>query len=363
MIFIVHAGDLQDISTGGISEFVKGFVQTNPENITVLGVDARNRPSSQVDSIGHLLHRRLVSLQYTVMLTKWIWHHRPEISPEDIFFVQRPEYIVPFLLFRRFHVMLAVHGSLQDIELAYRGVNRYIHRLLQNAAVRRAHTVFVFRRSGGEERQMGNSLKPVRRLPIGVDRMWGASTQGWQTPLKGNGTLTIGYVGRLSERQKRVLVLVPLIKELLSRGWDVRCLVVGDGPDRARLMRLARDEGVGDAFRFEGEVRDRQNVARLMRTCDVGVIPSRFEGVCLVGLEYLHLGIPIVATRCGDIPYYLSPECGLTVDAESTEICQQLADAVDHVLRHLATFKPRVPEDYYAEYAYGLLAEEMSRSL
>jgi glycosyltransferase involved in cell wall biosynthesis len=72
----------------------------------------------------------------------------------------------------------------------------------------------------------------------------------------------IVYVGRLSP-EKLVEDLVLMMAELKPDG--LRLVVVGDGPSRAALERLARDEGVADAVVFTGTVPNEDLPPRLKR--------------------------------------------------------------------------------------------------
>lgn len=75
-----------------------------------------------------------------------------------------------------------------------------------------------------------------------------------------------------------------------------RCLVAGDGPERANLEQLAVAHGLQHRVVFLGQRRD---VPRLMRACDLSVLPSDKEGFSNTVLESLAAGLPVVATDVG----------------------------------------------------------------
>lgn len=70
----------------------------------------------------------------------------------------------------------------------------------------------------------------------------------------------------------------------------------GDGPERDCLMELARDLGLESRVRFLGE---RQDIPRLLASCDLFVLPSLFEGLPMSVLEAMAAVKPIVATNVG----------------------------------------------------------------
>jgi len=74
--------------------------------------------------------------------------------------------------------------------------------------------------------------------------------------------------------------------------------IVGDGPERTDLQRLANGLGAADRVRFVGW---QENPLPSMAQADVIVIPSRYEGLPNVLLEALCLAKPTIVTRCSPI--------------------------------------------------------------
>jgi len=83
---------------------------------------------------------------------------------------------------------------------------------------------------------------------------------------------------------------------------ELRFVVVGDGPERPRLQRLAEELGVPTAFLGH---RANEEVSGLVAAMDVLVCSSRFEGMPLAVLEWMAAGKAIVASRVGGIPALL----------------------------------------------------------
>ncbi|HVL88404.1 MAG TPA: glycosyltransferase, partial [Candidatus Thermoplasmatota archaeon] len=104
------------------------------------------------------------------------------------------------------------------------------------------------------------------------------------------------FVGRLvPTKGLRVLV------EAVARAPGVDVVVVGEGPERRRLERLARARGVSDRVRFAGAVPDDARQALLARARFV-VHPALQEALGLAVAEAMRQGCPIVATTAGGIP-------------------------------------------------------------
>lgn len=97
-----------------------------------------------------------------------------------------------------------------------------------------------------------------------------------------------------------------------AEGW--RAVVVGDGPEREALSRLAVDLGVKERVFFAGE---RRRVGPWIEAADILILPSREEGLPVAPLEAMSRGKPVVATEVGGTPEAVRHgETGLLVPAE-----------------------------------------------
>ena len=105
----------------------------------------------------------------------------------------------------------------------------------------------------------------------------------------------VGLVGRLWP-QKRVKDAIWAADSLSVMRDDVHLLVIGDGPDRDRLVRFRDQSQVVEVVHFLGH---REDVPRLLPHVEVLWSPSAYEGQSNAILEAMALGIPVVAT---DIP-------------------------------------------------------------
>jgi glycosyltransferase involved in cell wall biosynthesis len=105
-------------------------------------------------------------------------------------------------------------------------------------------------------------------------------------------TTDLLFVGRLFE-QKGLDMLIEAISLLRSRGMCLSLEVVGDGPRRGEYERLVRRRDLGEQVRFVGRRPDAQ---KLMPHARALVMPSRFEGLSMVMLEAMSLGMPVIAT-------------------------------------------------------------------
>lgn len=99
--------------------------------------------------------------------------------------------------------------------------------------------------------------------------------------------------------EKELETAIRALAKLAPHRPGLRFLVVGDGPERPRLVRAADELGVPATFLGH---RPNDEVPDLLAAMDVLVLSSRFEGMPLAMLEWMAAGKAIVASRVGGIP-------------------------------------------------------------
>jgi len=107
----------------------------------------------------------------------------------------------------------------------------------------------------------------------------------------------IGSIGRLSP-EKNYAMLVEAVAELARGQVDARAVIVGDGEERPRLIRLAQRLGVGDRICLPGY---RKDARRYLPFFDVFALTSLTEGLPISLLEAMDAGVPVVAPNVGDV--------------------------------------------------------------
>jgi glycosyltransferase involved in cell wall biosynthesis len=168
----------------------------------------------------------------------------------------------------------------------------------RSAAVAHRRSAVVIAVSGAIRRRLvdvdGVAPAKVRVLHNTLPRLPGRAVGVVGLP-RPDGPL-VGVVARL-QPEKGVAVFVRAAARLAQSVPDAGYVVVGDGPQRGMLERLAAD--LGAAVTFLGF---RPDGPALMGGLDLLVIPSLTEGTPLVLLEGAAAGVPLVATAVGGIP-------------------------------------------------------------
>lgn len=180
------------------------------------------------------------------------------------------------------------------------------------------------------ERQLGESLgvhAPTTVLPNGIDlshfRPGGSRDRVAARKVLGlEDVPTVACVGALTV-QKGQQDLLADWSQVRARVPDARLLLVGDGPDRGALERLA--DGV-PGVTFAGA---RTDVPTWLTAADVVVIPSRWEGMALVPLEAMACARSVVATDVNGVAESVPVNAGAIVELDDG------AGLVEAVVRRL----------------------------
>ena len=107
-------------------------------------------------------------------------------------------------------------------------------------------------------------------------------------------------IGRLVET-KGCPLLLSAVASLKSEGRDIHLTLVGDGPLRQGLEQHAMDLGIDDCASFPGWC-SQENLQTLLAESDACVLASLAEGVPVVLMEAMAVGVPCIAPRINGIP-------------------------------------------------------------
>lgn len=105
------------------------------------------------------------------------------------------------------------------------------------------------------------------------------------------------FAGRF-QPQKNLLFLLDALDRVRDLPWQL--VLVGDGPERLALEKRIGQLRLGDRVEFRGWVSP-EDVRRILHASDLLVMPSRSEGLPVVGVEALAQGVAIAATAAGGL--------------------------------------------------------------
>jgi glycosyltransferase involved in cell wall biosynthesis len=133
-------------------------------------------------------------------------------------------------------------------------------------------------------------------LPNAIDNLHFAPGSSPQA----NSFAILGF-GRLVPQKRFDLFLQVLAQ--VSKKRPIQGVIAGDGPLRAELEALAARLGLlPGVVQFLGQISD---TSCLYRQADLLLLTSDYEGTPNVVLEAMASGVPVIATRVGDVPELL----------------------------------------------------------
>ena len=194
---------------------------------------------------------------------------------------------------------------------------------------------------------------PLRLVPYGIDLPDQVDDRTRIRAQLGieSGAFVWITVGRLT-RQKGYGILVNAFQQLIGSGGAGAILViVGDGEERDALKRHVSEGGLSGSVIFTGP---RHDIPSLLSAADGYVLSSLWEGGPLVVLEAMAAGLPVVATRVGDVENMVSEGVtGRVVDPSDLEglaqAMEELMNLVDETVKWGREGRRRVSDRFNFE--------------
>lgn len=135
----------------------------------------------------------------------------------------------------------------------------------------------------------------------------------------------IGFAGRYSDPRKQLLLLLDAVAILRQHNFPVRLELTGEPDGQILIGYELLSRGLNDVVHCHPYL-DPTQLALVMQSWDLFVIPSCQEGLCIAALEAMACGVPVVSTRCGGPEDFVIPDTtGILVPHESTAMAWAIA--------------------------------------
>lgn len=175
-------------------------------------------------------------------------------------------------------------------------------------------------------------LCPIKTVPLGAD------LESIYSAKQGDIKSDVIYVGRLLSH-KNVDVLVEALARVKRSIPNIKMLIVGDGPEKAKIESRIEALGLQKNITLMNNVEEHKDKYGLMKASKMLVLPSVREGFGLVVVEAHVAGLPVITT-----PHKDNAAKDLIQEGVNGFLCEpkeaDLADAILRVLRERETFEP-----------------------
>jgi len=259
-------------------------------------------------------------------------------TPIDVVTTQDPGLtgLVGYLLKRRFGIPLCVglFGESLDNKYWLREKKRnYFWNALSKFILKRADSIRVVSdQIETNVRELGISAERIINLPVFIDPTRFLNSESKinikrKYPQFENVVLFVGVL----MKTKNVDALLSAATQVIAKYPKTLFLIVGDGPEKERLMAFAGKLELEKNVRFEGKATN-EAISSYYQACDLLVLPSWHEGWPRVVIESLACAKPvIISDTCGSANTVASGEYGLIFPPDSPDI---LAEKIVHLIEN-----------------------------
>jgi glycosyltransferase involved in cell wall biosynthesis len=119
---------------------------------------------------------------------------------------------------------------------------------------------------------------------------------------------------------------IDLLLQALARlpSPNIRCRIIGDGPQREELEDLAQSLNLKDQVEFLGSQPNEKTLA-IVGNADLFILPCRktpegdADGIPVAMMEAMAMGVPVLSTHLTGIPELVQPSAGILVEPEDID--------------------------------------------
>lgn len=275
------------------------FSDTTPLETVPLKWCGDDFPSFTGHPMCNLTYDMLNEIQLRSLYNAWInlFVDLKKWSP-DIVHVQHLWIPTTAAVLAGFHPVVTCHGS----ELNYAAANPGAKRHLVRRGQRLSAVIYISKhvRNNASNWIERPRLELTFLNPYRDDLFYLQKNQ-----LRGDPFLSLGFVGRLVA-YKNCDQFLHCVRRLRVAHLGLHAYVVGDGPERPRLQRLAESLDLDSVVKFTGHV-DQGDLLSYYSTLGLLIVPSQNEGFGLVVLEALACGTPVLVARSGGLAELVHP--------------------------------------------------------
>ena len=164
------------------------------------------------------------------------------------------------------------------------------------------------------------------------------------------------HVSRLNDQLKNISGILDAVALLSIKRDDFVLFIIGEGTDKENLELKATKLRINGSFvHFLGNKTD-EDLACYMRSSQFFVLNSREETFCVVCIEALSSGIPIIATRCGAPEEYINEDMGILIPVNDQKA---LIKAMNYLLDNWMEYNSkRLSEDIKERFSFKVVGQK-----
>lgn len=194
------------------------------------------------------------------------------------------------------HIIL--HSHCAGIDRGHRNIKRIAHYLCKPFLGYLGTAFFACSKKAGKWMYTKNVNKKVKIINNAVDCKAFSYNESVRAECRAEfginkNEILIGHVGRFMF-QKNHEYLIKIFHELYKKKNNVKLLLIGEGELEDFIRKQVHELGLEKVVIFAGVRRD---INRCMQAMDLFLLPSKFEGLPIVGIEAQASGLPCLLSN------------------------------------------------------------------
>jgi glycosyltransferase involved in cell wall biosynthesis len=200
-----------------------------------------------------------------------------------------PKEIVMKLVLRKYKIVFMIHtiGTIHESNFASPFVKS---KWLFNYLHKRASAIVCVSEGIKNKIKRIHNFNQVKTIYNSVD------TQGFSNEEASESNVNyILFFGRLEESSKNLTFLIEAYRNSILPSKGINLLILGDGPDKSKYLKLVSDLGLEKNILFMDRVVDPSSIIKMSKYT---VLTSHYEGFPMTIVESLACNVPVVVVDC-----------------------------------------------------------------
>lgn len=151
-------------------------------------------------------------------------------------------------------------------------------------------------------------------------------------------------------------ILLHAFQKVIKVNKNCRLCIIGDGPEKINLIKLADDLKINEYVIFKG-ILNRGEIAEIYANSDAFILTSRSETFGVAYIEAMSTGLPVIATKCGGPEDYINENLGYIVDVDEN----QVFEAMRNMINNKNNFDRKFISDYvHKKFSPDIIAAQLT---
>lgn len=155
------------------------------------------------------------------------------------------------------------------------------------------------------------------------------------TEKKEDNITTFLYVGRLTEKDKKVSRIIESAKILKEKNVQFKVIIIGDGKDKKQYTEMVRDYDLEKYVIFLGK---KKNPYPYFKISDYLILTSEYEGFPVVYNEAKILNLPVITTNVSDSETTIGNNYGIVTSKDINDIAKNMEMAINSKIQNKEKF-------------------------